>query len=410
MFRRTLVFSMVFVLALMALSGAASDARAQDKLIIGLLSDQTGALQQYGKELEQGFMLGLKYATEGSMEVAGRKLEVLVRDTQSNPATGASQARELIEKDGAEVLVGAPSSGVALQLQQVAADLDVILMAGPAASPAITGANFHPNTFRACRNTTQDFLALTTVLKDTGVKKVVILAADYDFGRSSAVAAEAAYTGIGLEIAQTIYAPLNTTDFTAVLQQVLASGADALQPIWAGDTSVALFKQIAELGVLDKMILITSFNSNPITKAASTEGEVGGIGSMVYHYTLPKNAINDWLVENHKADYNGEFPDLFTECGFATAQALVAALKATEGDTSTEKMIAALEGLEWEGPRGTYVMRASDHQVMLPIYIVRLVNLTDPEFKFYELVREVPAEFVAPPCALPEQYAERCKQ
>jgi branched-chain amino acid transport system substrate-binding protein len=172
---------------------------------------------------------------------------------------------------------------------------------------------------------------------------------------------------------------------------------------------VALFKQIGELGVLDKMILITSFNSNPITKAASTEGEVGGIGSMVYHYTLPRNPINDWLVENHKADYNGEFPDLFTECGFATAQALVAALKATEGDTSTEKMIAALEGLEWEGPRGKYVMRASDHQVMLPIYIVRLVNLTDPEFKFYELVREVPAEFVTPPCALPEQYAERCK-
>lgn len=410
MLRKMSVVLLIVALSFGVLSAVTPSAAQGEPLKIGLMSDQTAGLKQYGKELEQGFMLGLKYATEGKMEVAGRKIEVIVKDTQSKPDVGASLAREVIEKDGAEILVGAPSSGVALQLQQVAKDLGVILMAGPSASPAITGANFDPNTFRACRNTTQDFLALTTVLKETGIKKVVILAADYDFGRSSAAAAEAAYKGIGIEIGETIYAPLATTDFTAVLQQVLSSGADALQPIWAGDTSVALYKQLKELGVLDKMTLITSFNSNPIVKAASTEGEIGGIGSIVYHYTLPKNPINDWLVENHKADYNGEVPDLFTECGFATAQAVVAALTKTEGDSAPEKMIAALEGLEWEGPRGKYMLRASDHQVIIPIYIAKLVNLTDPDFKFFELVAEVPAEQVAPPCALPEAFADRCKK
>lgn len=409
MLRKLTLLVLIAALAVVAFGAVSVNTRAQEPLKIGLMTDQTGALKQYGKELEQGFMLGLKYATEGTMEVAGRPLEVLVRDNASTPDVGASQAREVIERDGAEVLVGSPSSGVALQLQQVAADLGTILLAGPSASPAITGANFHPNTFRACRNTTQDFLALTTVLKEIGVKKVVILAADYDFGRSSAEASTAAYTGIGLEVVKTIYAPLEATEFTAVLQEVLDSGADALQPIWAGATGVALFKQIQELGVLDKMTLITSYDSNPLVKAANVEGQIGAVGSMVYHYTLPKTPANDWLVENHKADYNGEVPDLFTECGFTLAQVLVAGLTKTEGDSSPEKMIEALEGLEWEGVRGKYMMRASDHQVLLPIYIVKMTNLTDPDFKFYELVREVPADQVAPPCALVDAYADRCK-
>jgi branched-chain amino acid transport system substrate-binding protein len=284
----------------------------------------------------------------------------------------------------------------------------MILMAGPAASASITGANFTPDTFRACRNGAQDFIALASVLKSSGVKKIVVLAADYDFGRSGAQSAEAAYKPLGLDFAPAIFAPQNTTDFTPYLQQVLASGADALQPIWAGESSVTLYQQIAELGVTKKMTLINAFNSNPIVKASTTAGQVGGIGFIVYHYTLPKTQVNDWLVQNHQKDYNGTFPDLFTECGFATAQALVGALEKTKGDTSTTAMIPALEGLSWEGPRGTYYIRPSDHQVLLPAYIVKLTNVTDPDYKYYELVKQLGALESAPPCALPDKYKDRC--
>src|SRR5690606_22624588 len=91
--------------------------------------------------------------------IGGRPVEVLVRDNAGDPDTATSQARELIEQQGVEILVGAPSSGVTVGLQQVALDYDVLLFAAPGASPAITGANFNVNTFRACRNTYQDFLA-----------------------------------------------------------------------------------------------------------------------------------------------------------------------------------------------------------------------------------------------------------
>lgn len=410
MFRKVSFLALVIALALTAVGMGTPAVKAADPLKIGLLSDQTGALQQYGKELERGFLLGLEYMTEGKLEVAGRAIEVIIKDTANKPEVGASLARELVEKDGAEVLVGSPSSGVTLQLMQAAVDQDVILMAGPAASPAITSTGFNLNTFRACRNAAQDYMALSTVLKDLKLSKVIIFAADYEFGRSSATAAEAAYKALGLEVLPSIFAPLETTDFTPYIQQILDSGADALQPIWAGDV-VTMNKQFVELKVQDKLTIIQAMNSNPIMKAGTTPDIVAAqpIGYIVYHYTLPKTEVNDALVKMHTEKYEGEFPDLFTECGFATAQALVNALEASEGDTTPEKLGAALEGLTWEGPRGTYTLRAADHQALMPMYIVRLTNIDDPEFKFYDLVAEIPTEQVTPLCALPEAFKDRCE-
>ena len=222
------------------------------------------------------------------------------------------------------------------------------------------------------------------------------------------VSAEAAYKPLGLEFAPAIFAPQNTTDFTPYLQQVLASGADALQPIWAGAGSVTLYQQINELGVNKKLTLINAFNSNPIMKAATTPDQIGGVGFIVYHYTLPHTAVNDWLVTNHQKDYNGTYPDLFTECGFATAQAIVAGLNGSKGDTSLKALTPVLEGLSFDGPRGTYYIRPSDHQVLLPAYIVKLVSITDPDFKYYSLVKQLGAIESAPTCALSGTYADRC--
>ena len=171
---------------------------------------------------------------------------------------------------------------------------------------------------------------------------------------------------------------------------------------------MTLYQQINELGVNKKLTLINAFNSNPIVKAATTADQIGGVGFIVYHYTLPKTAVNDWLVTNHEKDYNGTFPDLFTECGFATAQALVAGLNGSKGDTSLKALTPVLEGLSFEGPRGTYYIRPSDHQVLLPAYIVKLISITDPDYKYYSLVKELGALESAPPCALTGTLADRC--
>ncbi len=403
--RANLVLLIVALTMSLAGSMAVTRVQAADSIKIGLLTDQSGALKQYGTEQEQGFMLGLQYATNGKMEVAGKKIEVLKRDNAGKPDVAASQARELIEKEGVDIFYGAPSSGVAVQLQQVAKDADVILMAGPAASPDITGKNFNVNTFRVCRNTFQDYLAFAAYAKEKVGTKFITLAADYEFGRSSAAAQEAVLKPLGITFVQpTIFAPQNATDFTPYIQQILASGADVVSVIWAGDSSIRLFQQLDELGVKKKMAIVTGTNSNPILKA-SPPSTVGAIGWIVYHYTLPKTKVNDWLVENNKKTYNTP-PDLFTECSFATAQAVVAALDKTKGDTSSKALIPALEGLTFDGPKGTYTIRKEDHQALVPMYIIKIANLTDPDYKFVELLAEIPADKTTPPCLAPG----RCPQ
>lgn len=400
------------------IGGAAVYAQEDDVLKIGLLTDKSGALTIYGFELEYGFKLGLLYAAGiepsdyasvdealGAVRIAGRPIEVIVRDNSSNPTVGQSQARELIESEGVEILVGAPSSGVTTGLQQVALDYDVILLAAPGASPAITGADFNVNTFRVCRNTFQDFLAFVPYAQGELGTDFIIFAADYEFGRASAGAAQFVLGGAGINFVQDVlYAPLETNDFTPYIQQILASGADAVLPIWAGDTSVSLFQQLDELGVKDRMAVVAAFNSNDIV-AFSDPSNIGNVSWIVYHYSLPDNAINDWLVTNHLAAYN-DVPDLFTECGFASAQALVAAVESTGGDTLPDAIIPALEGLIFDGPKGQYLIRPGDHQALVPMYIVQLDNLDDPEQRFYTLLQEVAPLDSAPPCLVPDP--ERC--
>lgn len=420
MWRKKLVVMSLMIIAALGLNTLGTVRADSKPLVIGLLTDQSGALTIYGTELEHGFKLGLLYSAGidptkyesvdkalADLKIADRSVQVVVRDNGSKPDTAAAQARELVEQQNAEILVGAPSSGVMTGVQQVAKDNDVILMAAPAASPAITGASFNLNTFRVCRNTFQDFLAFAPYATEKVGTKFVILAIDNDFGKSSAAAAQGVLGGAGIKfVKDTIYAPLTTTDFTPYLQQVLASGADVVLPIWAGDSSVTLFQQIAELGVNKKMVVVAAFNSNPIV-AKSDPSTVGTVSWIVYHYTFPKNPINDWLVTNHKAMYKA-VPDLFTECSFASAQALSTALTTTKGDATPKAMIPALEGLIFKGPKGTYGIRPSDHQALVPMYIAKLTNLKDPDYKFYDLLAEVPANKIIPPCLLPKEMQDRC--
>lgn len=440
---RKFVLSLLLVF-LMALPFA-GNAFAQDEdpedfpLKIGLMVDQSGALAIYGFELEYGFKLGLLYQAGidpseydsidealADVRIAGRPVEILIRDNGSVPDTASSQARDLIEVEGVEILVGAPSSGVTVGLQQVAADYDVILLAAPGASPSITGDAFNENTFRVCRNTFQDAAALATLAEQVG-SDWLILAADYEFGRGSAAAFEFILGAAGVNFVQdTIYGPLETTDFTPYLNEVLAAEPDALLTIWAGDGSLALYQQIEEQGISDEIAVVGGTNSNDIVAVATAEDQIGTFSYIVYHYSLPDNEINDWLVEKHVEFFPNpvtgttDYPDLFTGCSFATAQALVEGVEIATADgleagasvaqgTLPEFMIPALEGLIFDSPGGVIGIRPSDHQALVPIYLIEIDNIDDPEFEFFNLVDVVDPVASAPPCLLPEELADRCE-
>ncbi|MEZ4860806.1 MAG: substrate-binding domain-containing protein [Caldilineaceae bacterium] len=375
-----------------------------EPLKIGVMSDLSGGLALFGNEMWEGLQIGFDYATDGSMVAGGRPIELIIKDDTSDVDAGAAAARELIEAEGVEVLIGNTSSGVALQVQQIAAENDVIYFAAPAASPDITGKNFNDHTFRVCRNSAQDPMTVAKWALENVGTKYLILAEDYAFGQATAAGFQTVFSGMGAEFLtdEPIFAPSDTTDFTAYINQIKELQPDGLILVWATNTSATiLFDQLTSQGVTGNIPFITGFSSNDLTKLLDP-GNVGSVGLIVYHYTLPHTAANDYLVEQYQAKFE-KLPDLFSECGFATAQAVVAALNATNGDTSSAALIGALEGLSFAGPKGSYTIRAEDHQALAAMYVVKLVSVDDPDEKYFELVSEVSGEETAPPCSAPER-------
>lgn len=373
-----------------------------DPLKIGVMSDLSGGLVLFGVEMVNGLQLGFQYATDGTMTAGGRPIELITLDDTSDVETGTAAARELIEAEGVEILIGNSSSAVALQVQQIADENGVVYFAAPAAAPDITGANWNEHTFRVCRNAAQDGLTMAAWSLENVGTEYVILAEDYAFGQSTAAGFVASFGALGATFLtdEPIYAPSDTTDFTSYINQIKEVNPDGLILIWATNTSgTILFDQLGSQGVAGEIPIITGFSSNDTVKLLDP-GFAGATGLIVYHYTLPETEANDWMVEQHNEQFGGN-PDLFTECGFATGQAVVAALEATGGETSPEALIPALEGLSFEGPKGTYTIRAEDHQALASMYIVELLNVDDPDEAFFELVSEISGEESAPPCTAP---------
>lgn len=383
---------------------------AKGAVTIGLLTDDSGSLAIYGPMLERGFALGLEYATGGTNKVLGRDIKVVTKDTASDTNKGTTLAREAIEKDKASILVGVPSSGVALAVSQVAAQNKVLYLAGPAASPDLTGKSFNQYTFRAGRSSIHDALTMGSALVGMG-HRFVQIAPDYAFGRGSA---QAFYNVVKSKGGQfvindnntdfgTVFAPLDTTDFTPYLNKIAGTNADVLIVTWAGAGFVPLFQQMQQLGIFDQMTVATGMGDNQ-TLAKGYADAIGSVGVSVYHYTMFNTPANDWLIQKHKERYKVP-PDLFTESGFIAAEMAVKALVFNNGDTNSDGLVRSLEGLQFDGPKGTYVIRPEDHDLLQPMALVKLMNTTDPDYKFFQLVRMFRSEETAPPCAVPD----RCK-
>jgi branched-chain amino acid transport system substrate-binding protein len=130
---------------------------------------------------------------------------------------------------------------------------------------------------------------------------------------------------------------------------------------------------------------------------ATGERSLGMTGMVKYYHTLPNNPVNDYLVKRHGEKHGGEKPDLFTGGGMAAAIAIVEGLKKTGGDPDAEKLIAALEGMSFQGPKGTFTFRKEDHQALQPMYVVEMAMNPGFDFPTPKLLAELKPEETAPP-------------
>ncbi|MGJ7911532.1 substrate-binding domain-containing protein [Neobacillus sp. LXY-1] len=365
----------------------------KDPVKIGVLASKTGALESYGKQTLRGFELGLEYATDGKMEVAGRKIEFIVEDTETKPEVAVQKATKLLEEDNVDFLVGSSSSADTLAVLPLAEEYQKIMVVEPAAADSITGSEFNKYMFHSARNSSQDAMAGAAAIAKKGVK-IATLAPDYSFGRDGVAAFKEAAKKLGAQIVKEEYADPTATDFTSNIQKIIDAKPDYLFVVWAGANSP--WKQIGDMKVQEKGIKIST-GAPDIAALSTMEPLVGMEGFTVYYHDLPKNKINDWLVEQHKKKYNGEVPDLFTPGGMSAAISIVEALKKTNGDTDADKLIETMEGMSFDTPKGKMTYRPEDHQALQPLYAIKLEKKEGVSYPVPVLIRELTPEETAPP-------------
>jgi len=173
---------LLLTLALAATAAAGAHAQATKDIRIAHVYSKTGALEAYGKQTATGFVMGLDYATGGTMTVAGRKLVVIEKDDQGKPDVGKSQLAAAYADDKADVAVGPTASPVALAMLPVAEEYKKLLLVEPAVADSITGEKWNKYIFRTGRNSSQDAIANAVALDKPG-HTLVTLAQDNAFGK-----------------------------------------------------------------------------------------------------------------------------------------------------------------------------------------------------------------------------------
>ena len=371
---------------------AAGSAFSQAKEIkIAHVYDKTGPLEAYAKQTQVGLMLGLEYATGGKMEVLGRKLVVIEKDSQFKPDVGKAQLAAAYGDDKVDIAVGPTGSGVALAMLPVAEEYKKILLVEPAVADSITGDKWNRYIFRTGRSSSQDAISNAVALGKANTS-IATLAQDYAFGRDGVKAFKEALAGTGAEIVHEEYAPQATTDFTAPAERLFDAlkdkpGRKIIFIIWAGGGGNPF--KLAELNPGRFGIEIAS-GGNILPALAAYKRLPGMEGATYYYYDIPKNPVNDWLVAEHYRRFKSP-PDFFTAGGMSAGIALVEAIKKA-GGTDTEKLIAAMEGMEFDTPKGKMIFRKEDHQAMQSMYHFKIRVDPGLDWAVPTLVREIKPE------------------
>ena len=389
MHRRTLFSRTAIGLAVLASTLSAGFAVAQSKEIkIAHIYSKTGPLEAYGKQTATGFMMGLDYATGGTMLVAGKKLVVIEKDDQGKPDLGKSLLAAAYGDDKVDLAVGPTASPVALAMLPVAEEYKKILLVEPAVADSITGEKWNKYIFRTGRNSSQDAISNAVAMDKAGIT-IATLAQDSAFGRDGVKAFKESIKKAKLVHEE--FLPPATTDFTAGAQRLIDKlkdqpGRKVIFIIWAGGNP---FK-IADMDLKRYGIEIAT-GGNILPAMVAYKQFPGMEGAAYYYFGMPKNPINDAMVAQHYQQFKTP-PDFFTAGGFSAAMAVVTALKKSNGDASANTLIKTMEGMSFDTPKGKMTFRKEDHQAMQSMFHFKIK--IDPAFAWGvpELVREIKAE------------------
>ena len=344
---------------------------------IGVVLPYTGVYAVLGESITQA--MELVFARE-NWTVAGRKLEMIKEDDEMKPPVGIRKTEKLIDSDRVDILTGPVHSGILMGMRDKVHNSKTILIVSNAGADAISRGRCSKWIFRTSFSNWQPSQPMGGWVAKNLAKEVFQIAPNYQAGKDMMAAFRETFLPAGGKVIAEDYPKLGETDYAPYLTKIKQSGAKAVFAFFSGSDAVNFVKQYDQFGLKGAVKLTgAGFLTEPDVLPAQGKSALGVLTGHFYTPVLD-NPVNKRFVKDFKARYGNKTPDGFAVQGYDTAEVIIRALKATNGNTQDkDKLVAAIARVEFDSPRGRFRFDPRTQNVIQPFIYVREVREV-PEF------------------------------
>jgi len=369
------------------IAGSAFAAQAQDSVKVGLIVPMTGGQASTGKQIDNAVKL---YIQQHGDTVAGKKIEVILKDDAALPDNTKRLAQELIVNDKVNVIAGfgvTPAAFAAAPLATQAKVPEIVMAAG---TSVITEKS--PYIVRTSFTLGQSSIIIGDWAVKNGIKKVATLTSDYAPGNDALKFFKEHFTAGGGEIVEEVKVPLANPDFAPFLQRMKDAKPDAMFVFVPAGQGGNFMKQYSERGLDKSGIKVIGPGDVMDDDLLNGMGDaaLGAVTAHIYSAAHPSQTNKDFVAAYKKA--YGVRPGFMAVGGYDGIHLLYEALKKTGGKADGDSLIAAMKGMKWESPRGPISIDPETRDIVQNVYIRKVEKkdgeLYNIEFATFEAVKD----------------------
>ncbi len=343
----------------LATASAPLAAQAQAKIKVGLMLPATGTFAALGTAIENGFRL---YVDEQGGKLAGREIEFVRVDDESDPSKATDNVNKLIKRDNVDVIVGTVHSGVALAMARAVRESGTPLIVPNAGADAITGPLCAANIVRSSFSNWQPGFASGVMAAQKGYKRAVTIYWNYAAGQESAKGFTEAFEKGGGKVIKDLSLPFPNVEFQALLTEIAAQKPDVVFAFFAGGGAVKFVKDYDAAGLKKSVPLFGSgFLTDGTLEAQGASAQ--GLQTTLHYADSLDTPRNNAFRKSFALTYK-QNADVYAVQGYDAAQILGAGLAAVKGDiTKRDALTAAMRKVTVDSPRGKFTLSAAGNPV-----------------------------------------------
>jgi branched-chain amino acid transport system substrate-binding protein len=374
-------------LAAAAVILGSATAQAQDKLKVGIIATLSGPPAVLGQQLRNGFNLAVKNL-DGKL--GGREVEVLVADDELKPDLAVTKVKAFVERDKVDFVVGPIFSNILAAIMKPVTEGGAILISPNAGTSNFAGKECNPNFFVTSYQNDQVFAVSGKHAQDSGIKKVFLMAPNYQAGKDALAGFKTFFRG---EVADEVYVPLNQLDFSAELAKIAAAKPDAIYVFLPGGMGVNFVKQFRQAGLAGSIAFLSAFTVDESTLPAQQDAALGFFGGANWAPDLD-NPQNKAFVANYEKEF-GAVPATYAFQSYDAALLIDSAVRQVRGNLGNRDALrAAMMKADFKSLRGGFRFN-TNHYPIQDFYLVKVGKRPDGKYET-QIVKKVFENYADP--------------